>query len=258
LTGALTILADGLPFAVPLSGDAPITATLAASATTAETGKPVTLTWTLSGGTTCMSSWSGNTVTASGSTTVTQSTAGSQLYQLTCSAGSETAQPAVTVSYTWPAVTVSLSASPTAIAAGRSTLLTWASANATACTASGGGSGDAWPGNKSVSGSQTVTEPAALAVAAVDLTFTLSCTSTVSGLTTQAVAHVKETSPPNSGGGGAVDGLLLLALCGFLVANAWRFATAIQRRKPWERAQESVRKVSDLTGTWRSDNKLSS
>jgi probable HAF family extracellular repeat protein len=227
LTGALTVIADGLSYAVPLSGDAPITATLAASATTAETGKPITLTWTLSGGTTC-SDWAGNTVTASGQATVTQSTAGSQGYQLDCMAGSETANPYVEVTYTWPPVTVSISAAPAAITAGQSTQLTWTSANATDCTASGGGANDDWPGSKGVTGSEAVTEPDALAVSAIDLTFTLSCTSTVSRLTTQASAKVKVSRPPDSSGGGGLDGLSLLALCSVLVANTWRLLSRLR------------------------------
>jgi hypothetical protein len=78
--------------------------------------------------------------------------------------------------------TVTLTASPTAIATGQSSTLTWSSTGATSCTASG-----AWSGSEATSGS---TSTGALAAAA---TYTLSCTG--SGGTTQTSASV--AVPPN-------------------------------------------------------------
>jgi hypothetical protein len=59
---------------------------------------------------------------------------------------------------------VSLSAAPASIASGASTMLTWASTNATSCVASGG-----WSGNKMTSGSETFN------AVTQTTTFTLSC-----------------------------------------------------------------------------------
>ncbi|HZF26871.1 MAG TPA: hypothetical protein VEZ88_11470 [Steroidobacteraceae bacterium] len=67
-----------------------------------------------------------------------------------------------------PPPTVTLSASPTTVAVGSSTTISWTSSNATACTGSAGISG--WPGAKATSGSQSVGPISAAA------TFTLSCT----------------------------------------------------------------------------------
>ena len=63
-----------------------------------------------------------------------------------------------------PVPTVSLNASPTGIATGQSSTLTWSSTNATSCTASGG-----WSGAKALSGSQSVSPT-------TTTTYTLTCT----------------------------------------------------------------------------------
>lgn len=62
-------------------------------------------------------------------------------------------------------VIVSIGASPTALTVGQPTTLTWSSSNATACQASGD-----WSGAVALSGSQTVTPPAA-----GTFTYTLTC-----------------------------------------------------------------------------------
>src|ERR1700682_3110915 len=49
-----------------------------------------------------------------------------------------------------PIVTVTLAASPTAVASGGASTLTWSSTNATSCTASGG-----WSGAKATGGTQS-------------------------------------------------------------------------------------------------------
>ena len=65
-----------------------------------------------------------------------------------------------------PAPTVSLSANPTSITFGQSSMLTWSSANATICTASG-----SWSGTKATSGTQSVSPTSTS-------TYTLTCTGT--------------------------------------------------------------------------------
>jgi hypothetical protein len=79
---------------------------------------------------------------------------------------------------------VSLFASPTSIASGGSSMLTWSSTNSTSCSASGG-----WTGTKATSGNQSVTPTA-------NTTYTLSCTGS-GGTTTQSVTvTVSSVTPP--------------------------------------------------------------
>jgi hypothetical protein len=114
-----------------------------------------------------------------------------------------------------PAPTVKLSASPTSVASGATTTLTWSSTNATSCTASG-----AWSGSLGTSGSQ---QSAALSAAS---TFDLSCTG--AGGTASASAQVS-INANNSGGGGAIDARTLLALLLLAFGTCWR-RTARARR----------------------------
>ena len=81
-----------------------------------------------------------------------------------------------------PVPTVSLSASPTSVTSGTASTLTWSSANATSCTASG-----AWSGTKTVSGTQSTGS------LTTSSTFTLSCTG--SGGTASQSATVNVTAP---------------------------------------------------------------
>ncbi len=224
LTGSVTVPSAGLNYVVSLSGGAPVTATLTASKSTAAAGTIVTLTWVSTAGSTCTAS-SGSTaspfngnIAHSGSMSLTQNVAGNELYGIRCTApGLPAADSTVSIVWTWPAVTATLSASPTSITAGQSTTLTWASTNATGCTATGGGSGDNWAGTKSVSGSQTITEPFATATASVKLTFGVTCNSTASGLSAQATAVVTDSSPASGkSGGGAIDLLSIFGLLGIL------------------------------------------
>ncbi|NNM60696.1 MAG: hypothetical protein HKM03_00845, partial [Steroidobacteraceae bacterium] len=79
---------------------------------------------------------------------------------------------------------VSIAVNPTPIVVGSNATLTWSSANATSCTASG-----AWSGTQATSGSQTVSP----AVAGSD-TYTLSCTG--AGGTASASTVLAATAPP--------------------------------------------------------------
>jgi len=100
-----------------------------------------------------------------------------------------------------------LSVSPKSITLGQSATLTWSSANATACTATG-----SWSGNESLSGTKTVTPTVTGAS-----TYLLSC-SNASGASPAASAtlSVAAATPPSSGGGGggALDVLSLGVLAG--------------------------------------------
>jgi hypothetical protein len=145
--------------------------------------------------------------------TLTPSTAGTATLTATF-AGSSALAPAqqsvgVNVSFAaTPAPTVSLSVSPTTIAAGSPATLTWSSTDATACTAAG-----AWSGAEPTSGSLTVT-PATNG----SYSYTLTCTG--NGGTAKATAVLAATlatvTVTAHSGGGAMSGILL-ALLGLLV-----------------------------------------
>jgi hypothetical protein len=81
--------------------------------------------------------------------------------------------------------TVTLSANPSAIAAGGASTLTWNSTNATSCTASGG-----WSGTMPISGSQTTGSLTAIT------SFTLACTGTGGSASQSATVAVTSSAPP--------------------------------------------------------------
>jgi hypothetical protein len=120
-----------------------------------------------------------------------------------------------------PAPTLTLAAS--SIVVGSSTSITWASANAKSCTASG-----SWNGALASSGNQPLTPTAA----GTD-TYTLTCANAVGSSAASSVT-LTVTSPPSSGGGGGgggggLDALALLGLAGVGVAR-------IRRLRPREAA----------------------
>jgi hypothetical protein len=142
------------------------TVTLSASPTTITSGGSSMLTWSSTNATSCTASggWSGNEA-ASGMQQVTPTATTS--YTLTCTGtgGSANATAAVTVNPAPPAPTVTLTASPTTITAGGSSTLSWSSANATTCMASGG-----WSGSEAIpNGTQQVMPTATTS-------YTLTCT----------------------------------------------------------------------------------
>jgi probable HAF family extracellular repeat protein len=222
LTGALTIPSAGANYQVALSGAAPITAKISASGSTATVGQPITLTWTVSPGSTCTAAssstnakWTASnppftgTVPVSGNQTLTETVNGTVTYTLNCTAPGVTAvSVSVSVVWSWPPVTTTISASPTTIIAGKSTTLAWTSSNATSCTATGGGPDDSWAGTKATSGSQTITEPFALEVSSVVLTFAITCNSTTSGLSAAASVNVTEDQAPGGPSGSGVTATL--------------------------------------------------
>jgi probable HAF family extracellular repeat protein len=222
LTGALSIISAGVPITVPLSGVTPIQVNISSSAATTTAGVPVKLSWTISPGASCTATggsatdgWSG-TFKANGTQSVTETTAGTYQYGLSCSAGSQSQSNQTSVVVAWPALTVSLTASPTTITSGNSTGLTWTSANAKTCAASGGGTSDGWAGTtQATSGSATITEPVVVA-SPLTLTYTLTCSNSGTGQSTPASVKVVLNPPAKSGGGGggALDAVAVLFLTG--------------------------------------------
>jgi hypothetical protein len=160
---------------------APPTVTLTASPTSIASGQSSTLDWSSTNATSC---------TASGGWTGTKATSGSESvsptsttkYRLACTGTGGTSSDSATVTVV-PAPTVTLTANPTSITAGQSSMLTWSSTNATSCTASGG-----WTGTKATSGSQSVSP-------ASTTTYTLACTG-IGGTTSQSATVTVSGSPP--------------------------------------------------------------
>jgi len=222
LTGTMTVPSGEANYQVALSGVATIVATISASSGAATVGLPLKITWSSSPGSSCTadgstSSFQGS-IPINGSKILTESAAATVTYLINCTApGAPAVDPSTTVAWKWPAVTATVSASPTTITAGQSTTLTWEGSNATSCTATGGGESDQWAGAKATSGSQTVTEAFGPSVSSAVLTFGITCNSTTSGLSGSASAKVTEESssaPSSHGGGGALNPLSLVMLAG--------------------------------------------
>ncbi len=159
------------------------TATLAAAPMAVATGSSSTLTWTSTNADSCTASggWSGVLAT-SGSQSTGPMTA-TTVYSLTCAGpGGITAPLAATVNIL-PQPTVTLTASPPAVAAGASSTLTWTSSNAVSCAASGG-----WSGSRAFNGNQS-TGPVASATP-----YSLSCTGPGGTSSAGAVVNVIPTA----------------------------------------------------------------
>ena len=106
------------------------------------------------------------------------------------------------------APTVTLSASPTSLAAGGATTLTWSSTDASTCTASGG-----WSGAQPASGAFTS------GALSADATFTLTCTNAAGSTAGSATVTVQAApAPAKKKGGGAwsVGWLFVLGALGVL------------------------------------------
>jgi len=171
---------------VTIASAAAPTVSLSANPTSVAMNGNSTLTWSSTNATACTASggWTGSKAT-SGTQSVgplTQATT----YTLSCSGSGGSAQKSVTVSVSSsaPKPTLALSATPSSVAAGGTSMLAWSSTNATACTASGG-----WTGSKATSGSQSV-GPLNAATS-----YTLNCTG-AGGSVQQSVTVAVGASPP--------------------------------------------------------------
>lgn len=167
-------------------GAAPPSITLSASPTSVAAQGTSVLTWSVTGATSCTASggWTGTKAT-SGSETTTALTA-TQTYTLTCGGTGGQTSRAATVTVTDPAAspTVTFAASPTSIASGGSSTLTWSTTNATSCTA-----GNGWAGTKGTSGS------IAVGPLSQTTTYTLSCTGTGGSASGSATVTVTPPAP---------------------------------------------------------------
>jgi probable HAF family extracellular repeat protein len=215
------------------------TATLTATPAAVQVGQSFTLTWSSTNAWACAAGgssangapWSGIVATSGSKPVAAGPLAGAVTATLSCSFGNQTSaiqQAVVNVSYA--PLTVKITASPAAIVSGESTTVTWSSANATGCSASGGAPGDGWDGKTlATSGSMAVVEPIAVA-SALDVTFTLTCKSTKTGQSTPASTSLTVNPPmaTASGGRGALDLWAVLAFGGCLLMR--RNASRARRR----------------------------
>jgi len=108
-------------------------------------------------------SWTGNKTTAGGGQMVVATA--TKTYAIDCTGPNGPASASATVAVTGGPVTASISVSPTSVASGGSSTITWSSTNATSCTGSGH-----WSGSKTLSGS------GGTGVLTSSPTYTLTCT----------------------------------------------------------------------------------
>ncbi|MQA18976.1 DUF3443 domain-containing protein [Rugamonas rivuli] len=157
---------------------------ISATPTATTVGQVVTLSWSVSNpstnGCTASGAWSG-ALDNSGTQTVTAGAAGTAYYTVTCSGVSKTTS--VVVSTPPPSPSVNLTLAPASITTAQSSVLSWSSANAGSCTASG-----AWSGAKATSGSVNIVPNAA-----GNFVYNLSCSG--DGGNVNASAALSVTAP---------------------------------------------------------------
>ncbi|MEK7538952.1 MAG: peptidoglycan-binding protein [Patescibacteria group bacterium] len=176
---------------VVVTAPATPTVTLTANTTSVTSGGTAILTWTSTNASTCTASgaWSGNK-TLSGTQTLSNLTT-TGTYTMTCGTATQSLTIAVAAPSATPNPTATITANPTSITSGGSTVLTWSSANASTCSASGG-----WSGTKGLSGTETISSIGSAA------SFTLTC-----GTATQSTnVSVAAPAPALSGAGGGSSG----------------------------------------------------
>jgi len=192
---------------------------LTIAATSVVVGKSTTITWSSVDAASCTASgsWSG-TLATSGTHMLSPTTVGASTYTLTCanSAGASTAST-VTLNATQAVVPAppTLTLAANSVAVGSSTTISWTSANATSCAASG-----SWTGTMATSGTQTLS-PTAVGTS----TYTLTCANST-GTSKASTATLTATAAPTSGGGGGLDALTLLGLTALTLVRLASVRTA--------------------------------
>jgi hypothetical protein len=168
---------------VTVSAGAP-TVTFSAGPSAITSGGSSTLSWTATNATSCTAGggWSG-TKAVSGSASTGALTA-TTTYTLSCTGTGGNASQSATVSVSTPAPTVTIAASPSTVASGSASTVTWSSTNATSCTASGGRSG-----SEAVSGS------ASTGALTAKTTYTLACTGAGGSASQSATVSVNSAAP---------------------------------------------------------------
>lgn len=204
------------------------TVTLAATSLTQVVGVPFTVTWTSTSVSGCTASsvpaglWSGATATQ-GSAQITVTSGTTAHLELSCTGvplGIARGDIDITIV---PPTTVSLNTSASSATVGQSFALSWTSARATSCTASGGSGGDGWAGSQPTSStgtSLTETSPGTYG-------FVLACTGPGGTATASVSVDVSPAPPPKSGGGGGATDIATLLVLAVLAA--------LRRPRAWDR-----------------------
>jgi hypothetical protein len=200
------------------SGTPAVAPTLTLASTSVAVGKSTTITWSSANATSCTASgsWSA-TLAPSGSQTITPAMVGTETFTLVCTnLGGPSAAVSVSLNATAalvkpPAPTLTLGAS--SIAADTTTSITWSSAGATSCTASGNANANqtGWQGTQAPSSTFTVT-PDAVGT----FVYSMFCSNGAGNSPTTSVT-LTVTPSLDTGGGGELDELSLLALAGCVV-----------------------------------------
>ena len=200
------------------SGTPPVTPTLTLASPTVAVGKSTTISWSSATATSCTASgsWSG-TLAASGTQTITPAVIGTETFTLVCSnLGGPSPPVSVSLNATSavvkpPAPTLKLGAS--SIPAQTTTSITWSSAGATSCTASGNANANqsGWSGVQQPSGTFTVTP-----IAVGTYVYSMTCANSA-GTSPTSSATLTVTTETDTGGGGKLDPATLLVLGGCVV-----------------------------------------
>ena len=207
---------------------------LTLGATTVGVGHSTTLSWASNNAISCTATggWTG-TVATSGTKTLTPTTTGVTTYTLSC-ANNAGASQSTSVSLTAVAAPVAptLTLAATSITLGASTTLTWASSNATSCTASG-----SWTGTLAASGTKTLTPTAAGAT-----TYSLTCANAAGSSTASSVTLTTVAPASSGGGGGDLEWLTLAALLAACLAQLafpkGRMSTRVVAK--WKAARSAI------------------
>jgi hypothetical protein len=190
---AFTALA-GTAFSQPAAAATPPTVKLSASPDSVSSGGSSTLTWSVTGATSCAASggWSG-TLATSGSKSTGELTA-ARTYTVTCKGTGGSTSETKTIYLSSEVPDITFTASPTTVKTGGYTTLTWSATNSEACHAYG-----PWSGSEPVKGSSTTNGLTATA------TFILGCFN-ASGASSSAKVTVTV-----SGSSGTADGTATLS-----------------------------------------------
>ena len=211
-TNAFGTSAAGSVTLTATSGTPPAAPTLSFSANSVAVGQSTTLAWSSVGATSCTASgsWSGTQAT-SGTQSITPTAIGTETFTLICSnLGGPSASTSVTLTAT-PALTApatpTLTLGATSAPAYSTTSISWSSTRATSCVASGSTNAaiSGWAGTLGPSGSVSITPTATGAT-----TYSLTCSNAVG--TSSASTVTLNVTPSINGGGGALDGFMLIGL----------------------------------------------
>ncbi len=204
--------------------------------TTIQVLQAATLSWTSSGANTCnatggtgLDGWTGSVGTASsGTSTGLILLPGTYTYTLTCTGAGGTGPSSSVVLNVLPLVpttptVTAFNALPASIQTGQSASLSWASVNATSCTASGGTGSDGWTG--SVGTASLGFNTGAITVAG-SYTYTLTCSGAGGPGTPSSVVVNVSSAPPPPAAIAAFNALPSTVVAGSSTSLSWASTSA--------------------------------